>query len=169
MRFAHMVPLPLPFARRSRASPNEAKTMTLGGRCILSFMLLQEPLYPHQSFLQFVIRGTIGGAHIACASRAKGVAGDDRDLLFKEQLLRKLLFAHAGIANMGEGVESSSWFATGQTQAIKPRDKHLATARIFIVHRLHVGFAMTQRFQRRLLSCCTGAHDRILVNFEHSL
>src|SRR6266571_5192889 len=137
--------------------------------CVPLRMLFQEALDTYQGFFKFVVGGTVGATHKACASSAKGATGNDSYLLLKEQFLCELIVGHACACNRGKGVEGSSRLTTGQNNIIEASNKHATPTIIVIMHHAHVSLTMAQCHQRSLLGSSASTHNGILVYFEHGL
>ena len=79
----------------------------------------------------------VRNAAVALAGSAKGIAGDDGNVLLFQKLCAELLTAHAGALDAGEGVERTARLKAGQAHIVQRLYHIAAAAVIFITHHLN--------------------------------
>src|SRR5260370_21734665 len=115
-------------------------------------MSREETLHARQGVFKLIVSCTVCAAHIPYTRSAKCATWYDRYLLLEKQFFDKFVVSQPCISNIWEGVESSSGLTTRQPDAVEASNKHPAAAVIIIMHHLHIGFAIAQRYECSFLS-----------------
>src|SRR5207237_5772094 len=97
------------------------------------------------------------------------VSGHDDDLFFPKEACGELLTAETRGADVREAVERAAWLEALEAHVVETLP-HVPTAAVVLGHYLlHIGFAVPERLDRRILTCGRYAHHRVLMDLHHLL